>query len=54
MRGKIQSAMLYFQSHVGLCYFPTKTGKLHNAFAGKEDLMKRTAPRLFELVKIEF
>lgn len=40
-RAKVQSAMLYFQSHVGLCYFPTKVGKMHNAFVGKEDMMKR-------------
>ena len=38
---KIQNAMLYFQSHVGLCYFPTKSGKMHNGFKGKEDAMKR-------------
>lgn len=40
-RANIQAAMLYFQSHVGLCYFPTKVGKMHNAFQGKEDMMKR-------------
>lgn len=38
---KIQNAMLYFQSHVGLCYYPTKSGKMHNAFRGREDMMKR-------------
>ena len=37
----IQSVMIYAQSHVGLCYYPTKTGKMHNAFIGKEDQMKR-------------
>lgn len=40
-RANIQNAMLYFQSHVGLCYYPTKTGKMHNAFRGKEDEMRR-------------
>lgn len=30
---KMQSAMIYTQSHVGLCYFPTKVGKTHRAFA---------------------
>ena len=35
--------MLYFQSHVGLCYYPTKSGKMHNGFIGKEDAMKRLA-----------
>ena len=38
---KIQNAMLYFQSHVGLCYFPTKSGKMHRGFIGKEDAMQR-------------
>jgi len=40
-RAKVSSAMLYFQSHVGLCYFPTKTGKMHAAFRGREDAMRR-------------
>ena len=41
-RAQINNAMLYLQSHVGLCYFPTKTGKIHRAFIGREDLMKKT------------
>lgn len=40
-KAKIQNAMLYFQSHVGLCHYPTKSGKMHNGFIGKEDAMKR-------------
>ena len=40
-RAKIDNAMIYLQSHVGLCYYPTKTGKVHAAFVGKEDTMKR-------------
>lgn len=40
-KAKIQNAMLYFQSHAGLCYYPTKSGKMHNGFKGKEDAMKR-------------
>lgn len=40
-KAKIQNAMLYFQSHVGLCHYPTKSGKMHNGFKGKEDAMKR-------------
>ena len=40
-RAKIQNAMIYFQSHVGLCNFPTKVGKMHNAFRGKEDRIKK-------------
>lgn len=39
-KAKIQNAMLYFQSHVGLCYYPTKSGKMHNAFVGREDMMQ--------------
>ncbi len=38
---KSDAAMLYLQSHVGLCYFPTASGKMHNALRGREDLMKR-------------
>ena len=38
---KIQSAMIYLQSHVGLCNYPTKTGKIHNAFVGREDTFRR-------------
>lgn len=38
---KVQNAMLYFQSHVGLCYFPTGSGKIHNSFRGREDAMKQ-------------
>lgn len=40
-RANVTCAMLYYQSHAGLCYFPTKTGKMHNAFIGKEDEMKK-------------
>ena len=28
----INYAMLYLQSHAGLCYFPTESGILHKAF----------------------
>ena len=38
---KIQSAMIYLQSHVGLCNYPTKTGKMHAAFKGREDTFRR-------------
>lgn len=37
---KIQNAMLYFQSHVGLCYYPTQTGKMHRAFQDRETAVK--------------
>lgn len=40
---KIQNAMLYFQSHVGLCYYPTRSGKMHRALVGREDAMRRLA-----------
>lgn len=40
-KAEIKSAMLYFQSHVGLCYFPTRSGQMHRAFEGKEDMMRR-------------
>ncbi len=40
-RGNINAPMLYLQSHVGLCYWPTKSGKMHAAFIGCEDKMKR-------------
>lgn len=39
----INYAMLYLQSHVGLCYYPTKTGVMHRSFIGREDAMRRTA-----------
>lgn len=39
--GHINAPMLYFQSHVGLCYWPTQSGKMHSALRGREDLMKR-------------
>ncbi|MBR4887601.1 MAG: hypothetical protein IKU17_00485 [Clostridia bacterium] len=38
----INYAMLYLQSHVGLCYYPTKTGVLHRSFLGREDAMRKT------------
>lgn len=41
VRGKIQSPMIYLQSHVGHCYWPTKTGHMHNALIGKEDLIRQ-------------
>lgn len=40
-RAGINYAMLYLQSHVGLCYYPTKTGKMHRAFEKDPDMMRR-------------
>ena len=31
-KAKVQVAMIYLQSHVGICNWPTKTGKPHNHF----------------------
>lgn len=42
---KAQSAVLYAHSHVGLCYFPTKIGKTHAVYEGK-DLLARTVDGL--------
>ena len=36
----IKSPMIYIQSHVGYCYWPTKSGHLHKAFAGREDAVR--------------
>lgn len=40
-RAHVDAAMIYLQSHVGLCNFPTKEGKMHKAFAGREDTLAR-------------
>lgn len=39
----ITEAMIYFQSHAGYCCYPTKTGKIHQAFVKKPDQMRRLA-----------
>lgn len=36
---KMDSMMLYLQSHAGLCYYPTKSGVMHKAFEGRERMM---------------
>jgi len=41
VRGKIQSPMIYLQSHAGHCYWPTETGHVHSALKGREDAVKR-------------
>lgn len=39
---KIQSAMIYLQSHVGHCYYPTNSGHMHNALLNNnEDMIKK-------------
>ena len=37
----INYAMVYLQSHVGLCYYPTKTGEMHKAFENRPDAIKK-------------
>lgn len=39
-RGHIQSPMIYLQSHVGLCNWPTKSGKMHAGFQGENKVGK--------------
>ena len=38
---KVTAAMIYLQSHVGYCNYPTKSGKMHNAFVGRENEIKK-------------
>jgi hypothetical protein len=40
-RGKIKSAMIYFQNHNGHCYFPTRVGHIHEKFTGEKNEIKR-------------
>ncbi|MBM3211932.1 hypothetical protein FJZ33_06925, partial [Candidatus Poribacteria bacterium] len=35
---QVQSAVVYAHSHVGLCYFPTKIGKMHPGLKGRDIL----------------
>ena len=37
----VKSAMIYLQSHVGYCYYPTKTGHTHSFFAQNPDEIKK-------------
>ena len=39
---RINYAMIYLQSHVGLCYYPSASGCVHAHFQKHPDLMKRT------------
>ena len=41
VKGKIQSPMIYLQSHVGHCYWDTATGHMHGALKGREDMIKQ-------------
>ena len=44
----IDSAMIYLQSHVGLCHYPTKTGVMHKNLVGREDVIKKTIDKIHE------
>jgi len=39
-KAKINYAMIYLQSHVGLCYFPTRVGTMHRSFSDNPSKMK--------------
>ena len=43
----LTSVMFYAQSHVGLCYWPTETGKLHEELTGR-DIVAETVDLLAE------
>jgi hypothetical protein len=38
-KAKIQSAMIYFQSHAGICNYPTKNGDMHKALVGRDEAL---------------
>lgn len=40
-KAQINYAMIYLQSHVGLCYYPTKTGTMHAALEKRPDVIRR-------------
>ena len=44
----IDSAMIYLQSHVGLCHYPTASGEVHGNLVGREDVIKRTIDKIHE------
>lgn len=37
-KARVQSAMVYANSHVGYCYWPTKTGRMHGGLKGRDVL----------------
>lgn len=39
-KGQVNAPMIYVQSHVGLCYWPTQYGRMHKAFASRPHAMK--------------
>lgn len=40
-KAEVNSAMIYLQSHAGLCYFPTEAGEMHAAFRNDPAKMRR-------------
>lgn len=40
-KAKIQNEMIYAQSHVGYCYYPTRIGKMHSFFEKHPNEMKK-------------
>lgn len=41
-KAHINYAMLYLQSHTGLCHYPTETGQMHRSLIGRESLLRDT------------
>ena len=41
VRAKIQSPMIYLQSHTGLCNYPTESARTHKHFLSGENELKR-------------
>lgn len=33
---RVQAAMVYANSHVGYCYWPTRSGRMHRGFGGRD------------------
>jgi len=45
---QISTAMVYLQSHIGLCYFPSKIAPMHKAMIGREHTMRTLINRCRE------
>ena len=43
VRARIQAPMIYLQSHIGLCNYPTESARTHRKFARGENEIKRLA-----------
>ena len=53
INAKVQNAMIYLQSHVGLCNFPTQVGTMHKAFINKENTIRELAEKEEALGQVE-